>query len=212
MLWIFTLVSYWIALLVAGLILTAISTAILARISSKFFACLPVLLILVGSYVTLVAITYLAVPQEYWDPTYNPRELELEAFVEEMSPSLARQINKLEAREKDAATKVKKLKQLAANRPNFAERVNVEIAKWEELHASIQKTLADIRSKTEQALVDYKIDEIAGRDKFSEVSRSIGKRSGESSGACPSIAIFGRRNFRLPATKTRTKKNHWKIC
>ena len=173
MIWFATLLGFWLAFVTAGLISAVLVTFILTRFSAKFFGCIPFFLFAATSYLVIFGLTYALVPQEYWNPTYDPKELELDEFVRDMSPSLFQKIEQLETKQTETAEKIQKLKKLKKDRPNFAEQINVEIAKWEELNASIKKTLDRIHDQTEKALVDYQIDEISGRERFSNVSRDL---------------------------------------
>lgn len=178
MIWFVTLVAYWSAFFVAGIISTVFGMLVLTKINSKLFGCGTLLLLLFGSYLGLFGLTYVLVPQDYWNPVYDPAEIELEAFLEDISPTLYQQIRELRGKQNAAREKIKQFKKLRRRRPNFAERVDLEIAKWEQLDASITKALDEIHQRSEMALVDYKIDEISGREKFSRISTDLQTKAG----------------------------------
>lgn len=173
MIWFFTLVGFWLAFFAGGLICSVVAILVLARINERLFGCVPFFLLTFVSYAVLFGITYFFVPQGYWNPSYDPQKLKLDEFVREMSPSLFQKIEQLNQRQSETAEKIKKLTTLRKEHPNFAEQVGVEIAKWEDLAAKIDKTLKRIGEQTEAAFVEYQIDEIAGRDRFSHMSSGL---------------------------------------
>lgn len=94
-------------------------------------------------------------------------------FVKEINPELHQTMFKMEQEITIADNKIQLLYDLKDRFPNQRDMIKKSLKQWQVLHKDLNVTLNMIYGKVEAAYVAYKIDEIQGRQKFSETSQAL---------------------------------------
>jgi hypothetical protein len=94
-------------------------------------------------------------------------------FVKEINPELHATMFKMDQEMTMADNKVQLLYDLKDRFPNQREMIKKSLKQWQGLRKDLNVTLQTIYEKVETAYVAYKIDEIQGRQKFSETSQAL---------------------------------------
>ena len=98
---------------------------------------------------------------------------EVNAFLLEINPELYQSLSKMRQERTLADKKIPLLHDLKDKYPNQREMIDKSLKQWQELRKNLDFTLNDISHKVEVAYVAYKIDEIQGRQKFSETAKAL---------------------------------------
>ncbi|MFK5969772.1 MAG: hypothetical protein QM487_06585 [Candidatus Marithrix sp.] len=95
------------------------------------------------------------------------------AFLEEMSPELARKINEIEAEITLTEEKINKLSELKLKHPNYAGKIESSRRQWEVLQNKLQQSLKEIEDVVESTYVTYELDRIQGGNQFNRISGKL---------------------------------------
>ena len=100
-------------------------------------------------------------------------ELAVNAFLEEMSPELARKIEKIKAEISLTEEKITKLSELKLKHPNYAETIENSRRKWQVLQNKLESSLKEIKEIVESTYVMYQLDKIQGGNQFDKISETL---------------------------------------
>jgi hypothetical protein len=100
-------------------------------------------------------------------------ELAVNAFLEEMSPELARKIEKIKAEISLTEEKLNKLSELKLKHPNYAETIENSRRKWQVLQNKLEHSLKEIQDVVESTYVMYELDKIQGGNQFNKISHTL---------------------------------------
>ena len=100
-------------------------------------------------------------------------ELAVNAFLEEMSPELARKIDKIKAEISLTEEKIAKLSELKLKHPNYAETIESSRRKWQVLQNKLEYSLKEIKDVVESTYVMYQLDKIQGGNQFDKISDTL---------------------------------------
>ncbi len=100
-------------------------------------------------------------------------ELAVNAFLEEMSPELARKIDKIKAEISLTEEKITKLSELKLKHPNYAETIESSRRKWQVLQNKLEYSLKEIKDVVESTYVMYQLDKIQGGNQFDKISDTL---------------------------------------
>ncbi len=95
------------------------------------------------------------------------------AFLEEMSPELARKIDEIEAEITLTKEKINKLLELKLKHPNYAGKIESSRRQWEVLQNKLQQSLKEIEDVVESTYVTYELDRIQGGNQFNKISGKL---------------------------------------
>ncbi|HHB92725.1 MAG TPA: hypothetical protein ENK59_05885 [Thioploca sp.] len=95
------------------------------------------------------------------------------AFLEEMSPELARKIDEIEAEITLTEEKINKLSELKLKHPNYAGKIESSRRQWEVLQNKLQQSLKEIEDVMESTYVTYELDRIQGGNQFNKISGKL---------------------------------------
>jgi hypothetical protein len=101
------------------------------------------------------------------------REIAVNAFLEEMSPELARKIASIEEEISFTDEKIRELSKLKLKHPNYAGRIETSRRQWEVLQDDLKHSLKEIREAVESAYVTYELDKIRGGNQFNKISDEL---------------------------------------
>ena len=99
------------------------------------------------------------------------------SFVREVNPELSQTMSKMKQEIDIADKKIQLLYDLKDMYPNQRQMINTSLKQWQGLRKNLKLTLNDIFNQVEAAYVAYKIDEIQGRKRFSETSKTLLKEA-----------------------------------
>jgi len=100
-------------------------------------------------------------------------ELAVNAFLEEMSPELARKIEKIKVEISLTEEKLNKLSELKLKHPNYAETIESSRRKWLILQNKLEHSLKEIKDVVESTYVMYQLDKIQGGNQFNKISDTL---------------------------------------
>ncbi|MDM8565340.1 hypothetical protein QUF74_06770 [Candidatus Halobeggiatoa sp. HSG11] len=95
------------------------------------------------------------------------------AFLEEMSPELARKIGKIENEISLTEEKIDKLSELKLKHPNYTGKIETSRRQWEVLQEKLRQSLSEIRDVVENTYVTYELDRIQGGNQFNKISDEL---------------------------------------
>jgi hypothetical protein len=106
---------------------------------------------------------------------YDEREGEIavDAFLAEMSPELARKIDKIETEISLTEEKMHKLSILKRKHPNYAGKIEISRRQWEVLKTKLIQSLTEIKNVVESTYVTYEVDRIQGGNQFNQMSGKL---------------------------------------
>jgi len=100
-------------------------------------------------------------------------QIAVNAFLEEMSPELARKINEIKKEILLTEEKISKLSELSRKHPNYAGKIETSRRQWEVLQHKLQQSLQEIRDVVESTYVTYELDRIQGGNQFNKISGKL---------------------------------------
>ncbi len=100
-------------------------------------------------------------------------QIAVNAFLEEMSPELARKINKIKEEILLTKEKINKLSELSRKHPNYTGKIETSRRQWEVLQNKLQQSLQEIRDVVESTYVTYELDRIQGGNQFNKISGKL---------------------------------------
>jgi len=95
------------------------------------------------------------------------------AFLNEMSPELARKISKIRKEIYLTKEKIDALTELKRQHPKYAGKVETARRQWKILQNKLIQSLKDIRDVVEGSYVTYKINKIQGGNQFNKISGEL---------------------------------------
>jgi hypothetical protein len=95
------------------------------------------------------------------------------AFLNEMSPELARKISKIRKEIYLTKEKIDALSELKRQHPKYAGKIETARRQWKILQNKLIQSLKDIRDVVEGSYVTYKINKIQGGNKFNRISGEL---------------------------------------
>lgn len=100
-------------------------------------------------------------------------EQAVNAFLEEMSPELARKIKQIQAEIALTEDKLQKLSELKLKHPNYAETIENSRRKWQVLQNKLKQSLKEIQDVVESTYVMYELNKIEGGNQFNKISDTL---------------------------------------
>jgi hypothetical protein len=100
-------------------------------------------------------------------------EQAVNAFLEEMSPELARKIKQIQAEIALTEEKLQKLSELKLKHPNYAETIENSRRKWQVLQNKLKQSLKEIQDVVESTYVMYELNKIEGGNQFNKISDTL---------------------------------------
>ena len=100
-------------------------------------------------------------------------EIAVNAFLEEMSPELARKIVNIEEEISLTEEKINQLSELKIKHPKYAGKIETSRRQWEVLQDKLKHSLKEIREVVESAYVTYELDKIQGGNQFNKISAEL---------------------------------------
>jgi Zn-dependent M32 family carboxypeptidase len=97
----------------------------------------------------------------------------VDAFLKDMSPELARKIDKIGQEISLTEKKIDKLSELKRKHPNYAGKIETARRQWEVLQEKLRQSLKDIREVVESSYVTYELDRIQGGNQFNKISGKL---------------------------------------
>jgi len=95
------------------------------------------------------------------------------AFLEEMSPELARKIANIEKEITFTEEKIHQLSKLKLKHPNYAGKIETSRRQWAVLQEKLKRSLKEIRDVVESSYVTYELDKIQGGNQFNKISDKL---------------------------------------
>lgn len=109
----------------------------------------------------------------YEDKMKQEGQLAVNAFLAEMSPELARKIDKIKEEIFLTEEKINKLSELKFKHPNYAGRIETSRRQWKVLQDKLILSLKEIREVVESTYVTYELDKIQGGNQFNRISDEL---------------------------------------
>jgi hypothetical protein len=109
----------------------------------------------------------------YEDKMKQEGQLAVNAFLAEMSPELARKIDKIKEEFFLTEEKINKLSELKFKHPNYAGRIETSRRQWKVLQDKLILSLKEIREVVESTYVTYELDKIQGGNQFNRISDKL---------------------------------------
>jgi len=109
----------------------------------------------------------------YEDKMKQEGQLAVNAFLAEMSPELARKIDKIKEEIFLTEEKINKLSELKFKHPNYAGRIETSRRQWKVLQDKLILSLTEIREVVESTYVTYELDKIQGGNQFNRISDQL---------------------------------------
>ncbi len=100
-------------------------------------------------------------------------QLAVNAFLAEMSPELARKIDKIKKEISLTEEKINKLSELKLKHPNYAGKIESSRRQWEVLQNKLQLSLKEIREVVESTYITYELNKIQGGNQFQKISEQL---------------------------------------
>ncbi len=97
----------------------------------------------------------------------------VDAFLREMSPELARKIDKIEKEIDLTEEKIEKLSELKRKHPKYAGKIETVRRQWEILQGKLRLSLKEIRDVVEGTYVTYEVNKIQGGNQFNRISGEL---------------------------------------
>ncbi len=97
----------------------------------------------------------------------------INAFLEEMSPELARKIANIEKEITLTEEKINQLSKLKLKHPNYAGKIETSRRQWAVLQEKLKLSLKEIRDVVESSYVTYELDKIQGGNQFNKISDEL---------------------------------------
>ncbi|HDN26426.1 MAG TPA: hypothetical protein ENG03_04910 [Thioploca sp.] len=100
-------------------------------------------------------------------------EIAVNAFLEEMSPELARKIANIEKEISITEEKIREISELKIKHPKYAGKIETSRRQWEVLQDKLKRSLKEIREVVESAYVTYELDKIQGGNQFNKIAADL---------------------------------------
>ncbi len=100
-------------------------------------------------------------------------QLAVNAFLAEMSPELARKIDKIKEEIILTEEKINKLSELKFKHPKYAGKIETSRRQWKVLQDKLILSLKEIREVVESTYVTYELDKIQGGNQFNKISDQL---------------------------------------
>jgi arsenate reductase-like glutaredoxin family protein len=100
-------------------------------------------------------------------------QLAVDAFLAEMSPELARKIDKIKEEISLTEAKIQKLSELKLKHPNYAGRIETSLRQWKVLQEKLKLSLKEIRDVVESTYITYELNKIQGGNQFNKISEQL---------------------------------------
>ncbi len=97
----------------------------------------------------------------------------VDAFLKEMSPELARKIDKIGKEISLTKEKIDALSELKRQHPKYAGKIETARRQWKILQNQLRQSLKKIRDVVEGSYVTYKINKIQGGNQFNRISGEL---------------------------------------
>jgi len=100
-------------------------------------------------------------------------EIAVNAFLEEMSPELARKIDKIKEEISITEDKIIELSELKLKHPKHAGKIETSRRQWAVLQDKLKLSLKEIREVVESTYVTYELNKIQGGNQFNKISDEL---------------------------------------
>ncbi len=100
-------------------------------------------------------------------------EIAVNAFLEEMSPELAKKIDKIKEEISITEDKIIELSELKLKHPKHAGKIETSRRQWAVLQDKLKLSLKEIREVVESTYVTYELNKIQGGNQFNKISDEL---------------------------------------
>lgn len=109
------------------------------------------------------------------DESYMEKEgkIAVNFFLKDMSPELARKIEKIKEEISLSEEKINKLSEMKLKHPNYTGKIETSRRQWEILQDKLKLSLKEIRDVVESTYVTYELDKIQGGNQFNKISAQL---------------------------------------